>query len=68
MFGIKAAVVGAKRILSDTSRIEPWRSGNASPVPLLPSLADADCFRAVRFASIAHLRAYQPHGLRKKAE
>ena len=37
-------------------------------VPLLPTFADAESLRAVRFASLAHFRMDQPHSLCEKAQ
>src|ERR1700676_3766895 len=68
MLGIKAAVVGSKWIAGGDSWIEERRCGNASSMPLFPSLADANRFCPVRLASSPHLRVHQPQSLREKAE
>src|ERR1700722_2944074 len=68
MLGIKSAVAGAKWILGHSSWIEERRCGNASSVPLFPSLADANRFWPVGLPSRAHLGVHQPQSLREKAE
>ena len=69
MFAVETGVHGAERVgRGIAGEVLIWRSGNAAPLPLFPSFADAHAFAAVGVVACVKFGTHQPRRLRKECQ